>query len=395
MEIMVKQSRYQKSNMNEIVENKKYFVAPLNSSKANKFTSYYHYSGVGFKKAKLNLGVYKKDTKLLVGVLQWGCSAQEGIRLDRYVKEPITKDEYYELNRFCMADSEGKNSESQAISLGIKWIKHFHPHIKLLVSYAGRKEGNVGYIYQATNWEYLGYFISPGFWIVDGEERHQITLWYRYSRSNYTNLPFIDGLCQMYDNVTQTWTKQFIYVQRLDHNLTLASEILPYPKVTDGPIIMKIKNYKGNITTPNNLIKGAPPEYYYDKKELLFSRRKLIRDGVLDTVHDYKFARYDLYGNLVDVKMRISDYAPEFGSAGIHTSYKENKLYKNYYFQRYLKEEQPLEEIEVPVACFVDEIPFPTLAEAARYVRISRQAVSAARLRNSTQIGGKPVTWCY
>jgi hypothetical protein len=46
-----------------------------------------------------------------------------------------------------MADSEGKNSESQAISLGIKWIKQNMPHIRLLVSYAGRKEGNYGYIY--------------------------------------------------------------------------------------------------------------------------------------------------------------------------------------------------------------------------------------------------------
>jgi len=44
--------------------------------------------------------------------MQWGCSAQENIRLDRYVKEPITTDEYYELNRFCMADSELENSES-------------------------------------------------------------------------------------------------------------------------------------------------------------------------------------------------------------------------------------------------------------------------------------------
>ena len=50
-------------------------------------------------------------------------SAQEGIRLDRYVQEPITKNEYLELNRFSMADSEGKNAESEAISLGIKWIK--------------------------------------------------------------------------------------------------------------------------------------------------------------------------------------------------------------------------------------------------------------------------------
>lgn len=75
-----------------------------------------------------------------------------------------------------MADSEGKNSESQAISLGIKWIKQNMPEIRLLVSYAGRKEGNYGYIYQATNWLYLGYFISNGFWIMDGREYHTANL---------------------------------------------------------------------------------------------------------------------------------------------------------------------------------------------------------------------------
>ena len=58
------------------------------------------------------IGIYRKSDNLLVGVLQWGCSAQEAIRLDRYVKEPIKKEEYLELNRFCMADSEGKNAES-------------------------------------------------------------------------------------------------------------------------------------------------------------------------------------------------------------------------------------------------------------------------------------------
>jgi hypothetical protein len=93
------------------------------------------------------LGVFDKETNKLVGVLQWGISAQENIRLDRYVQEPIKKEEYLELNRFCMADSEGRNSESQAISLGIKWLKKNRPDIKLLVSYAGRKEGNYGYIY--------------------------------------------------------------------------------------------------------------------------------------------------------------------------------------------------------------------------------------------------------
>jgi hypothetical protein len=57
-----------------IIENKKYFIDQINSSKANKMTALYHYSGVGFKKSILNLGVFRKEDNLLVGVLQFGCS---------------------------------------------------------------------------------------------------------------------------------------------------------------------------------------------------------------------------------------------------------------------------------------------------------------------------------
>lgn len=52
-----------------MIENKKYFIDRINSSKANKMTELYHYSGVGFKKSILNLGVFRKEDKKLVGVL--------------------------------------------------------------------------------------------------------------------------------------------------------------------------------------------------------------------------------------------------------------------------------------------------------------------------------------
>ena len=71
------------------------------------------------------------------------------------------------------------------------------PEIKLLVSYAGRKEGNYGYIYQATNWEYLGYFVSEGFWFVDGEERHLVTLWNRCKKHGKKELSFLPNLEQI------------------------------------------------------------------------------------------------------------------------------------------------------------------------------------------------------
>jgi len=118
------------------------------------------------------------------------------------------------------------------------------PKIRLLVSYAGRKEGNYGYIYQATNWDYLGYFISEGFWLVDGKECHLATLWYRYKKYGDPQYSFTEGLCHMYKDVRKTWTKQFIYIKRLDKTLTPASDILSYPKpATEYPIKTREKIY--------------------------------------------------------------------------------------------------------------------------------------------------------
>lgn len=53
-----------------MIENKTYFIDQINSSKANKMTALYHYSGQGFKKARINLGVFRKTDNKLVGVLQ-------------------------------------------------------------------------------------------------------------------------------------------------------------------------------------------------------------------------------------------------------------------------------------------------------------------------------------
>lgn len=382
--------------MEQILQNKKYFIAPINSSKANKFTCYYHYSHVGFKKAKLNLGIFDVDTKKLVGVQQWGCSAQESIRLDRYVNESITTDEYYELNRFCMADSEGPNSESQAISLGIKWIKQFQPHIRLLVSYAGRKEGNYGYIYQATNWEYLGYFTSSGFWQLDGEEVHQLTIWYKYQHSDYTDMYWIDALCKMYSSVIQTWTKQFIYIQRLDKSLTAASPILAYPKPTMFKITDKIKVYKDEPYITKNKALPEIPNYYYNPKELLFSRQKLIRDGVIEAnpIKQYQVAMYDLYGHLLEVRKGTTSFEPEYKSRSIRDSARKNVTYKNHMFKLFDLDDTDIpEEIEVPVIAIVNEIPFASYAEIGRYCQLSRQAAQQACARNSKQIGGYEVTW--
>lgn len=390
----------------DLICNKKYFIDQINSSKANKMTALYHYSGVGFTKAILNLGVFRKSDNRMVGVLQWGCSYQEKIKLNRYVRQPIKKEEYLELNRFSMADSEGKNSESQAISLGIKWIKHNMPNVKLLVSYAGRKEGNYGYIYQATNWEYLGYFLSEGFWSVDGEERHLATLWYRYKRYGDQNLPFTKALCKMYQDVRMTVTKQFIYIMRLDQSLTPASPVLPYPKPdTDYPIKTDEVVYRRCDEIFNNYCppKREQVEYYYVKDESLFSRKALQHrtqketsiieaSSIKEPKRNRSVAMYDSGGNLEQTFENVKSIQLDgYLQKGIRESLASQKSYKNKYF-RYFYLDAP-EAIEVPFICIIDEIPFNSYAEIGRYLNTSRQAVYSASRKQAKTICGKSVIW--
>ena len=381
------------------IKNKKYFIEPVSSSKAYQFTCLYHYSHMGFKKAKVNLGIYDIETNELKGVLQWGVSAQEGIRLDRYVKEPIKKEEYLELNRFCMKEDEGQNSESQAISLGIKWIKQNMPEIKLLVSYSGRREGKYGYIYQATNWEYLGYFVSPGFWFIDGIEKHMLTVWHMYNKYCDSTKPMIEALCEKYQDVRQTWTKQFIYIQRLDKKLTPTEGPYNYPKPnTEFPVKLKEKIYKQNDEIYNNPIEPdlAYKIFYYDEHELLFTRATLLkRQGHVPTKRGIQgIAMYDAYGSLEKTAKYATELEnQELKAKGITLAARTGKIYKNKYFKYIPEGEEPELEIDVPWYCIVDEIPFGKMADAARYLKVSRQAVAQAEKKQKNIINNKEIIW--
>lgn len=381
------------------IKNKKYFIEPVNSSKAYQFTCLYHYSHIGFKKSKVNLGIYDNNTNELVGVLQWGISAQENIKLNRYVKEPINKEEYLELNRFCMKDNEGKNSESQAISLGVKWIKENLPNIKLLVSYSGRREGKYGYIYQATNWEYLGYFISNGFWSIDGKEKHSITVFHEYKKYGDQSKGMIEAICALHEDVRQTWTKQFIYIIRLDKTLTPTSGPYKYPKPdSDFPIKVKEKIYKQNDKVYNTPIYKELPsrQFYYDANEPLFSRAAILRNGghVPSARGIQGIAMYDASGLLEQQAQYATALEREGRKAdGMTAAARTGKLYKNKYFRYVPTEEEAEIHIDVPYYCIIDEIPFGRMADAARYLGVSRQAVSQAEKKQSRIINGKEINW--
>lgn len=398
----------------EYIHNDKYFIDTLNVTKAIKFTALYHYSGTAFNNALLNLGIFRIEDKKLVGVLQWGRSYQNNINLKRYVLEDIGKEKYLELNRFCMADEEGKNAESQGISLGIKWIKQKRPDIELLVSYSGRKEGNYGYIYQATNWKYLGYFMSNAFWSLDGEERHAVTVWRRHERSKNSRLSLVEDLCTMYKDVRQTVSKQFIYVLLMNKKLTLATKSYPYPKPAhEFPIVTKTIIYKEN----KEIYESYSPrreyvEYYHTPKEVLFPRRKknlaiqfgLPENSILieeqtkgkEIPIRTHYGQYDKYGKLEKISDTLIGLTvdTDFTTQGIRRSIKNKKFYKDKIFYIFDLFDIIPAEIEVPCYCIIDEIPFYNLADAQRYLGISKQAISQSKARKSTNIIGKDVIWC-
>lgn len=378
-----------------MLESKDYYIDLINSHKALLFTARWHYSHAGFKKAKINLGIYRKTDNRLVGVSQWGVSAQDKIRLDRYVKEPITTNDYLELNRFCMEDGEGRNSESQAIALSIKWIKQNRPDIKLLVSYAGRKEGNYGFIYQATNWEYLGYFISPGFWFIDGIEKHQLTLWFWYKRHGNPQLGFRQSLLENFQDVRQTWTKQFIYIQRLDKHLTPASEILPYPKESNEyPICTKVKIYKQNDAVFTNPVVSELTDVniYYEKDTMLFSSATARRKGEYVSKN---IAIYDSNGCLIEVVPSAVEASRKtnISNISIGKALKSQKLCRQFFFRYVLSNVEADEMIDIPYLAIINGIQFQRQREVAEYCDVSQQAVSLAYIKKADVINGYKIEW--
>ena len=141
------------------------------------------------------------------------------------------------------------------------------------------------------------------------------------------------------------------------------------------PITDKVKIYKDEPFTKveKELVE---PDYYYNPDELLFTRRKLIRDGVLQAKipnSAYKVASYDLYGNLVEVRTGLSSYSPEYIPSSIKRAAVKETIYKDRMFKLFdPKDDDIPEEIEVPIVGIIDEIPFKSYAEMGRYCGVSR-----------------------
>jgi len=111
-------------------------------------------------------GLY--DSEILIGV----CSFGNAVPLT--MKRSICGDEFehlvYELNRLIVNDLHNKNATSYFVSKCVKKL----PKPMIIVSYADKSQGHNGYIYQATNFKYLGLSHTQKDWKIKGMENKTI-----------------------------------------------------------------------------------------------------------------------------------------------------------------------------------------------------------------------------
>lgn len=222
----------------ESVSNNTYTVREIPSVDANAIVKKYHYSGKVVSNSALHLGIFN-NSNILVGALQYGYP-MNGAKTSLKISD---NENMFELNRMVLADSEPRNSESQAISICNKWLKKYRSDIDWLLSFSDGKENNCGYIYQATNWKYLGYILSDSFYDLDGEIVHNVTVWHNYKekhelRDTHTTNQI---LSLNFKNVSKIKSKQHVYVYPLKKKIQFLHSEKPYPKMdTEIAILEKI-----------------------------------------------------------------------------------------------------------------------------------------------------------
>ena len=242
-------------------ENKHYLMCEIPAKEAKELVRTYHYSGKVVPNSSLHLGVFDKVTRGLIGALQYG-APMNARRTPQLLVRDAGAGDMYELNRMAMRDDAPKLSESQAIGLSIKYIRRFIPQKKWLLSFSDGKEGNVGTIYQATNWDYYGYNVSDSFYDLDGVIMHNVQVWHKFREGDTSGRTTHEILYEHFDNVSKIESRQHIYIFPLVKNLPVLREKQTYPKRETEPTITRRIYYKKNgiVLPKRKVVEYAIPE---------------------------------------------------------------------------------------------------------------------------------------
>lgn len=141
-------------------------VKEISCKQARGMIAAFHYSKTMPDSSRFIYGLFYQDMLVGVCVFGMGCGKNQYTA----IVPDIKNGEYIELTRLWLEDSLGRNTESWFIS---RCIKKLPKEIKLIVSFSDEKQGHCGYIYQATNFLYLGKNGGGKMLVTnDGVEKH-------------------------------------------------------------------------------------------------------------------------------------------------------------------------------------------------------------------------------
>lgn len=132
-------------------------IQHVNKEVAVQFIHSYHYSKILPRLTKYYLGFFEKDKLIGVVTLGWGTQPLQTINHIFYNHNLKTSD-YLEIGKMCfIPEINNSNYGSKILSKLIKWLK-INSDIMFLYTLADGIMGKCGYVYQASNFKYIGKF---------------------------------------------------------------------------------------------------------------------------------------------------------------------------------------------------------------------------------------------
>jgi hypothetical protein len=147
-------------------------ILEIRKDKAIPFIQKYHYSKILPRLTKKYLGVFEDSEMIGVITLGWGTQPLQTIR-SLFKNHNLKTSDYYEIGKMCFIPKiNNTNYGSMIMSMLIDYIKK-NTDALFLYTLADGIMGKCGYVYQASNFKYIGSFKTSVYMDrVTGEKIH-------------------------------------------------------------------------------------------------------------------------------------------------------------------------------------------------------------------------------
>lgn len=132
-------------------------ISEIDKETAIEFVQNYHYSKILPRLTKYYLGCFEGDNLCGVITLGWGTQPLQTIK-KLFYKHTLITTNYIEIGKMCFLPSHNNsNFGSRVMKQLVKWLKHNTDYM-FLYTLADGIMGKCGYVYQASNFIYIGKF---------------------------------------------------------------------------------------------------------------------------------------------------------------------------------------------------------------------------------------------